>query len=110
VSGSFTTGTNHFANGGRPSDQTTVDEYEVKYPNLVAQVATRLGELAPADASVSAVSDAIVDVVDAPAGQRPFRTHIDPANDGAEEVAAVADRIRVEFLTRIGLEDVLHPA
>jgi NAD(P)-dependent dehydrogenase (short-subunit alcohol dehydrogenase family) len=110
VPGSFTTGTNHFANGGRPSDQAIVDEYEVKYPNLVAQVATRLGELAPADASVSAVSDAIVDVVDAPDGKRPFRVHIDPANDGAEEVAAVADRIRIEFLTRIGLEDVLHPA
>jgi hypothetical protein len=35
--------------------------------------------------------------------------HIDPADDGAAVVNAVADRIRVEFLTRIGLEDLLHP-
>jgi hypothetical protein len=45
----------------------------------------------------------------APHGTRPFRVHIDPADDGAAVVNAVADRIRVEFLTRIGLEDVLHP-
>ena len=40
---------------------------------------------------------------------RPFRVHVDPADDGAAVVSAVADRIRVEFLTRIGLEDLLHP-
>jgi NAD(P)-dependent dehydrogenase (short-subunit alcohol dehydrogenase family) len=110
VPGSFTTGTNHFANGGHPADQSIVDQYETKYAGMMDQVSQRLAELAPADADVSAVSDAIVAVVDAPAGTRPFRTHIDPANDGAEEVAVVADRIRVEFLERIGLKDLLHPA
>jgi hypothetical protein len=35
--------------------------------------------------------------------------HIDPANDGAEEVSSVADRIRAEFLGRIGLADLLFP-
>jgi hypothetical protein len=35
--------------------------------------------------------------------------HVDPADDGAAVVSAVADRMRVEFLTRIGLEDLLHP-
>jgi hypothetical protein len=44
-----------------------------------------------------------------PHGTRPFRVHIGPADDGAAVVNAVADRIRAEFLTRIGLEDVLHP-
>ena len=32
-----------------------------------------------------------------PAGQRPFRTHIDPSRDGSEVVSAVYDRIRTEF-------------
>jgi hypothetical protein len=41
---------------------------------------------------------------------RPFRSHIGPADDGSEVVGAVADRIRAEFLNRIGLEDLLHPA
>ncbi|MFK4188845.1 short-chain dehydrogenase/reductase [Streptomyces sparsogenes] len=47
-----------------------------------------------------------------PEGTRPYRVHIDPANDGSEEVSKTADRIRREFLTRIGLDDLLtvHPA
>lgn len=109
VPGSFTTGTDHFATGGHPADQDTAAAYEALYPNLVDQVGQRLAALAPADADVAQVADAVVEVVDAPHGSRPFRVHVDPAGDGAEEVAAVADRIRAEFLTRVGLEDVLHP-
>jgi hypothetical protein len=63
----------------------------------------------PADADVSAVADAIVKVVDAPFGKRPFRVHIDPSQDGAEVVNAVSDRVRTELLRRIGLGDVLIP-
>jgi hypothetical protein len=70
----------------------------------------RLAELAPADADVGDFATAIVRVVDMEHGTRPFRVHIDPADDGAAVVDAVADRIRAEFLTRIGLEDVLVPA
>jgi NAD(P)-dependent dehydrogenase (short-subunit alcohol dehydrogenase family) len=109
VPGSFTSGTNHFATGGHPADQATAAAYEELYPNLVDQVGQRLAALAPADADVAQVADAVVEVVDAPHGSRPFRVHVDPAGDGAEEVSAVADRIRTEFLTRVGLEDVLHP-
>jgi NAD(P)-dependent dehydrogenase (short-subunit alcohol dehydrogenase family) len=109
VPGSFTSGTDHFATGGHPADRTTVDAYEALYPGLVEQVGARLAALAPADADVAQVAEAVVDVVDTPHGSRPFRVHIDPAGDGAEEVSAVADRIRTEFLTRVGLEDVLHP-
>jgi hypothetical protein len=86
-----------------------VADYEAVYPQLMDQVGKRLAELAPADADAADVAAAIVDVVDMPLGTRPFRVHIDPADDGAAVVNAVADRIRVEFLTRIGLEDVLHP-
>ena len=42
-----------------------------------------------------------------PTGERPFRVHIDPANDGSEEVSEVADRVRREFLTRVDLADLL---
>jgi hypothetical protein len=44
-----------------------------------------------------------------PPGTRPFRVHLDPADDGAAVVNAVADRIRVEFLTRIGLATCCIP-
>jgi NAD(P)-dependent dehydrogenase (short-subunit alcohol dehydrogenase family) len=110
VPGSFTSGTNHFAHSGQPADEAVVAEYDAVYPNLMQKVGRRLAELAPPDADVAEVAAAIVDVVDTPHGKRPFRVHIDPADDGAAVVNAVADRIRTEFLTRIGLEDVLHPS
>jgi hypothetical protein len=37
----------------------------------------------------------------------PFRVHIDPSDDGAGVVNAVADRIRAEFLNRVGLPDLV---
>jgi NAD(P)-dependent dehydrogenase (short-subunit alcohol dehydrogenase family) len=109
VPGSFTSGTNHFAHSGHPADDQVVADYEAFYPQLMEQVGTRLAELAPVDADVADVAAAIVAVVATPHGTRPFRVHIDPADDGAAVVNAVADRIRAEFLTRIGLEDLLRP-
>ena len=57
--------------------------------------------IVPPDADISAVAEAIVRVVDAPFGKRPFRVHIDPTQDGAEVVNAVSDRVRAELLRRI---------
>jgi hypothetical protein len=62
-----------------------------------------------ADADVADVARAIVKVVDMPFGKRPFRIHIDPAQDGAEIVNGVADRIREEMYRNIGLADLLKP-
>jgi NAD(P)-dependent dehydrogenase (short-subunit alcohol dehydrogenase family) len=109
VPGSYTSGTNHFASAGHPADAGTVEIYETRYAGLMDQVGQRLAALAPADADVAEVAGEIARIVDLPYGERPFRVHIDPANDGAEEVAAVADRIRVEFYRRIGLADLLAP-
>lgn len=109
VPGSFTSGTNHFATGGHPADKETADAYEARYGGMMEQVSRSLAALAPADANVSMVADAVVEVVGTPHGSRPFRVHVDPANDGSEEVSVVADRVRTQFLTRIGLADVLHP-
>jgi len=44
-----------------------------------------------------------------PFGKRPFRVHIDPAQDGAEIVNGVADRVRAEMYHNIGLADLLTP-
>lgn len=110
VPGSFTHGTNHFAHAGAPGDTRVVPEYDARYPQLMEQVAERLAALAPADADASMVSDEIARVVALPRGQRPFRVHVDPADDGSQAVSEVADRVRGEFLHRIGLDDVLHVA
>ncbi|GAA4897099.1 SDR family oxidoreductase [Actinomycetospora straminea] len=109
VPGSFTSGTNHFAHAGHAADEAVAAAYEERYGGLMDQVGARLAELAPADADPAEVARAIVRVVDTPAGQRPFRVHVDPADDGAEVVNAVGDRVRTEFYRRIGLDDLLHP-
>lgn len=110
VPGSFTSGTNHFAHAGRPADGAVEAAYETRYAGLMDQVATKLAALAPPDADASLVSDEIARIVALPRGQRPYRVHIDPANDGSEEVSNVADRIRREFLTRVDLADLLTVA
>jgi NAD(P)-dependent dehydrogenase (short-subunit alcohol dehydrogenase family) len=108
VPGSFTSGTNHFAHAGHAADEPVAAAYEERYAGLLDQVGARLAELSPADADPAEVARAIVRVVDTPAGQRPFRVHVDPADDGAEVVNAVGDRVRTEFYRRIGLDDLLH--
>jgi NAD(P)-dependent dehydrogenase (short-subunit alcohol dehydrogenase family) len=109
VPGSFTHGTNHFAHSGKPADADTVAAYETKYAGLMDQVAQKLRELEPEWADVADVAKAIVTVVDTEKGKRPFRVHIDPSDDGAAVVNAVADRVRTEFLRRVELDDLLHP-
>ena len=107
VPGAYPSGTNHFAHAGVPADTERAEAYDAKYGQLMAEVNPRLAALFPKDAGPGAVAKAIVEVVDTPAGQRPFRVHIDPSHDGAEVVAAVADRIRVDFYRRVGLDDLL---
>jgi NAD(P)-dependent dehydrogenase (short-subunit alcohol dehydrogenase family) len=107
VPGAFTHGTNHFANSGRPSDTARAAEYDELYGAIAKEIPSRLAALEPEGADVADVARAIVDVVGLPQGTRPFRVHIDPTNDGAEVVAAVADRMRVEFYRRAGLTELL---
>jgi NAD(P)-dependent dehydrogenase (short-subunit alcohol dehydrogenase family) len=110
VPGAFTSGTSHFKNAGSPNDKTRAAEYDSgPHKGLSDQIQKGLAATVPPDADVAAVADAIVKVVDMPFGKRPFRIHIDPAQDGCEVVNAVADRIRAEFLRRIGLADLLAP-
>ena len=86
-----------------------VEQYETRYAGLLDDLATTMRDIEPPDADVADVAEAIVDVVDAEQGRRPFRVHIDPADDGAEVVFAVGDRVRAEFLRRVGLADLLRP-
>lgn len=111
VPGAFTGGTNHFAHAGSPADTARVAEYEAgPYAGFAKQVLEAFAAIVPPEADASAVADAIVRVVDTPFGKRPFRTHIDPTQDGAEVTFAVMDRVRAEMLHRVGLGDLLVPA
>jgi NAD(P)-dependent dehydrogenase (short-subunit alcohol dehydrogenase family) len=108
VPGAFTSGTNHFAHAAAPGDAKVAAEYEAgPYAGFGAQVQKAFDAIVPPDADASLVADAIARVVDTPFGQRPFRVHIDPAQDGADVGFTVLDRLRAEMLQRVGLQDLL---
>ena len=111
VPGAFTTGTNPFANAGKPEDSERLAEYEAgPYKGFGESTSKALSATVPPDADVAEVARVITRVVGMPFGTRPYRVYVDPAQDGGEVVGVVADRIRAEFLRRIGLEDLLTPA
>jgi NAD(P)-dependent dehydrogenase (short-subunit alcohol dehydrogenase family) len=110
VPGAFTSGTNHFANAGKPCDGSRVAEYASgPTAKLGEEIMQGFSRTAVPDADVTEVAAAIVKVVGTHFGKRPFRVHVDPANDGAEIVNGVADRLRTELLRNMGLGDLLHP-
>ena len=111
VPGAFTKGTNHFAHSGRPADEARLAEYEAgPYAGFGEQVQKAFAAIVPEDADPSPVAEMIAGVVDTPFGERPFRIHYDPTQDGADVGFTVLDRLRAEMLHRVGLSDLLKPA
>lgn len=106
--GAYTSGTNHFLHAGRPEDEATAEAYaQGPYAGFENSITKGLAALAPEDEDVGDVARAIVEVVAAPRGQKPFRVHVNTESDGAEVVNTVGDRVRAEFLRRAGLGDLL---
>lgn len=111
VPGAFTKGTNHFAHSGRPADVSRLAEYEAgPYAGFGEQVQQAFARIVPEDADPAPVAEMIAEAVAKPFGQRPFRIHYDPSQDGADVGFAVLDRLRAEMLHRVGLSDLLKPA
>jgi len=110
VPGAFTRGTNHFAHAGHPADAARLAAYEAgPYRGFGETVQQAFAAIVPEDADAAGVAQRIVDAVGRPFGQRPFRVHYDPAQDGADVGFAVLDRLRAEMLHRVGLGDLLKP-
>ena len=110
VPGAFTKGTNHFAHAGAPSDAARAAAYQASLPDRFAErMKDALAATMPEDADPDGVAAAVVEIVNAPFGKRPFRVVIDPASDGAAVSFTVIDRVREEFLRRIGFEALLWP-
>ena len=110
VPGAFTSGTNHFASAGNPSDDAVASEYANAWPvGFADRVRAALADTVPAHADPADVARAVALIVDTPFGQRPFRIVVDPASDGAAVSYAVIDRVREQFLDRLGLAALRHP-
>ena len=108
VPGAFTKGTNHFASASEPEDKNRAAEYEAgPYKDFGETVKKAFAGIVPEDADVSKVAEAMLKIVQAPRGRRPYRVSIDFTNDGSGIVNPVLDRVRVEMLHRVGLADLL---
>jgi NAD(P)-dependent dehydrogenase (short-subunit alcohol dehydrogenase family) len=109
--GAFSQGTNHFMHAMTPADRERAAIYASgPTADLGDKVLAGTDSLEPADTDPEAVARAIVEIVAAPRGKRPFRVTVDPAQNGAEIVAAMSGRLRADFLRRNGLSDLLSPA
>lgn len=85
------------------------DRIDGRHEGYGKKIQEAFAAIVPPDADVTSVAEAIVKVVDAPFGKRPFRVHIDPTEDGAEVAFAVIDRVRNEMLRRVGLSELVTP-
>ncbi len=111
VPGVFTTGTNHFANAGEPADQDRARDYTRGWPDgFAGRLKEALAGTVPEDADPAEVGRTVATVVASPHGRRPFRVVVDPAEDGAAVSYAVIDRVREQFLDRIGFAELRRPA
>ncbi len=101
---------NHFAHAGTPGDAARAADYEASLPKRFAErLKDALAATVPEDADPAAVATAVVEIVNAALGKRPFRVVVDPASDGAVVSYTVIDRVREEFLHRIGFAYLLRP-
>jgi len=99
-----------FVDGDAPADRARAADYASgPTAGLAEQVRTTIARLLPDDADPGIVAGAIAGLVDTPFGERPFRVHVDLADDGAAVAFAVIDRVRAEMLHRVGLPDLLKP-
>jgi NAD(P)-dependent dehydrogenase (short-subunit alcohol dehydrogenase family) len=108
VPGAFTKGTSHFPSAGHPQDEKTSEVYG-RINHLLDEVGDRLSALTPPDADPQAVADEVTRIVSLPFGSRPARSVVDFVKDGATEVTELSEKMRIEFLHRIGLGELLKP-
>ncbi len=111
VPGAYTKGTNHFAHSGTPADTARAEEYTASWPaGFAERMLKALAATDPEDSDPSEIGREVARIAAMPKGKRPFRITIDPASDGAAVSWAVIDRIREQFLDRIGFPELRHPA
>jgi hypothetical protein len=99
------------ARSGAPEDKARTKAYASgPTARLARQILKGFELTSPPDADASQVAKVIVDVFNMPFGTRPFRVHIDPAQDGVKIVNGIADRLRAEMLRNMELADLLKPS
>ena len=114
VPGAYHSGTEHFKSAGRPSPDANSDtnavqqEYDMGAYRGVSQRAHEgFARQEDLDSDPADVARAVVDIMGKEHGKRPFRVHVDPCHEGAEEIDRLGGWIRGAVLERVGLGDLL---
>ena len=111
VPGAYTKGTNHFAHAGHPGDEARAGVYEAAWPaGFSDRMQQALAATNPPEADPAEIGRAVAAIVQHTPSHRPFRTATDPTDDGVGVSFPVVDRVRAQFLHRVGFPELLRPA
>jgi NAD(P)-dependent dehydrogenase (short-subunit alcohol dehydrogenase family) len=107
--GAFTQGTEHFPSATRASDDAVTAAYAKLDPLVTRNEAATAGLVASGvDADPVAVAEEIARILALPPGAKPFRSVVDFTQSDVEEVIAVTERSRRDFVTRMGFGELLE--
>ncbi|TDC39362.1 SDR family NAD(P)-dependent oxidoreductase [Micromonospora sp. 15K316] len=109
VPGPFTQGTDHFPNASHAGDEKRKPAYSALDPLVAGYEQATSNLFTPGvDAHPRAVAEEITRILALPAGTRPFRSVVDFTDAGVERVNEMLRRAQEEFITRLGLGELLH--
>jgi NAD(P)-dependent dehydrogenase (short-subunit alcohol dehydrogenase family) len=107
--GAITDGTDHFPNASSASDTQVAAAYSALDPMVADTERATNALFTPPMKGAAGVAEEIVRVLDLPFGEKPFRTVIDDAHAGVEQVNEAAYQARAEFVRRMGFAELLTP-
>jgi NAD(P)-dependent dehydrogenase (short-subunit alcohol dehydrogenase family) len=107
--GAFTQGTNHFPHASRASDQAVTTAYAALDPLVAGYGKATEGLFEPGvDADPVSVAREITRILALSVGEKPFRSVIDFTRSNVAEVNAVSRASAEDFLSRMGMGELLQ--
>lgn len=109
IPGAFTSGTEHFAHAHAPANSAVVSQYG-DLPRIIDTLGPGLQAIDAANGGaldVSAVGDAVRDVLARPHGERPARIVVDSQNKGVEDLNALHRKKQEAFFKQLGIDHMM---
>lgn len=107
--GAYTKGTEHFPNASQAGDKSVNEAYRALDPLVKRNTEATAGLFdSPEDDDPTKVAVEIARILDLPYGQRPFRSVVDATHANVKEANEVIAKVRRDFVTRMGFEQLLQ--
>jgi len=109
VPGAFTSGTEHFAHAHGPASRSVIAQY-ADLPKVIDTLGGRLEAIDAANGGaldVSAVGDAVRQVLELPHGERPARIVVDGQQKGVGDLNALHRAKQEAFFKQLGIADLM---